>query len=65
MKKDFSEAEGSPYLDENFREGKILFNSGKTYNVLTRLNVGTQKFEIKKNASSQPSIIELNNSCEN
>ena len=62
MKKDFSEAEGSPYLDENFREGKIIFNSGKTYNVLTRLNVGTQKFEIKKNASSQPSIIELNNS---
>jgi hypothetical protein len=30
--------------------------------VLTRLNVGTQKFEIKKNASSQPSIIELNSS---
>ena len=41
---------------------KIIFNSGKTYNVLTRLNVGTQKFEIKKNASSQPSIIELNSS---
>ena len=62
MKKDFSEAEGSPYLDKNFRKGKIIFNSGKTYNVLTRLNVGTQKFEIKKNAGSQPSIIELNNS---
>ena len=62
MKKDFSEAEGSPYLDKNFRNGKIIFNSGKTYNVLTRLNVGTQKFEIKKNAGSQPSIIELNNS---
>ena len=62
MKKDFSEAEGSPFLDKNFRDGKIIFNSGKTYNVLTRLNVGTQKFEIKKNASSQPSIIELNSS---
>ncbi|MDA9240858.1 hypothetical protein OAC35_00990 [Flavobacteriaceae bacterium] len=62
MKKDFSEAEGSPYLDKNFRNGKIIFNNGKTYDVLTRLNVGTQKFEIKKDESSQPSIIELNSS---
>ena len=36
MKKDFSEAEGSPYLDKNFRNGKIIFNSGKTYNVLNQ-----------------------------
>ena len=62
LKKDFTDVAGSPYLDKNFNRGKIIFNNGKTYDVLTRLNVGTQKFEIKKDESSQPSIIELNSS---
>jgi hypothetical protein len=60
--KDYSKADGSPYLDKNFKSGKIIFNSGKTYNVLIRLNVGTQKFEIKRNESSEPSLIEIDNS---
>ena len=34
MKKDFSEAEGSPYLDKNFRNGKIIFNNGKIIFIL-------------------------------
>ena len=62
LKKDFTEVAGSPYLDKNFNRGKIIFNNGKTYDVLTRLNVGTQKFEIKKNANSQASLIEIDNS---
>ena len=62
LKKDLTEVAGSPYLDKNFNRGKIIFNNGKTYDVLTRLNVGTQKFEIKKNANSQASLIEIDNS---
>ena len=62
MKRDYSEAEGSPYLNEEFTKGKIVFNNGKEYDVLTRLNVGTQKFEIKKNLNSPTSIIYINES---
>ena len=50
-------AEGSPYLNDEFTKGKIIFDNGKEYDVLTRLNVGTQKFEIKKNLNSPTSII--------
>ena len=59
MKRDYSEAEGSPYLNDQFTKGKIIFNNGKVYDVLTRLNVGTQKFEIKKNINSPASLIEI------
>ena len=59
MKRDYSEAEGSPYLNEEFTKGKIVFNNGKEYDVLTRLNVGTQKFEIKKNFNSPASLIDI------
>jgi hypothetical protein len=62
MKRDYSEAEGSPYLNEEFTKGKIVFNNGKEYGVLTRLNVGTQKFEIKKNFNSPASLIDINES---
>ena len=62
MKRDYSEAEGSPYLNEEFTKGKIVFNNGKEYDVLTRLNVGTQKFEIKKNYNSPASLIDINES---
>ena len=55
-------AEGSPFLNDNFTKGKIIFNNGKEYDVLTRLNVGTQKFEIKKNLNSPSSIIYINES---
>jgi len=62
MKRDYSEAEGSPYLNDEFTKGKIIFNNGKNYDVLTRLNVGTQKFEIKKNTNSPASLIDINES---
>ena len=55
-------AEGSPYLNDEFTKGKIIFDNGKEYDVLTRLNVGTQKFEIKKNLNSPTSIIYINES---
>ena len=62
MKRDYSEAVGSPYLNDNFTKGKIVFDNGKEYDVLTRLNVGSQKFEIKKNLNSPSSIIYINES---
>ena len=62
MKRDYSEAEGSPYLNEEFTKGKIIFNNGKNYDVLTRLNVGTQKFEIKRDFNSPASLIDINES---
>ena len=62
MKRDYSEAVGSPYLNDNFTKGKIIFNNGKEYDVLTRLNVGSQKFEIKKNINSTASLIDINES---
>jgi len=55
-------AEGSPYLDDEFTKGKIIFDNGKEYDVLARLNVGTQKFEIKKNLNSPTSVIYINES---
>ena len=55
-------AEGSPYLNDEFTKGKIIFDNGKEYDVLTRLNVGTQKFEIKKNYNSPASLIDINES---
>ena len=62
MKRDYSEAEGSPYLNDEFTKGKIIFNNGKNYDVLTRLNVGTQKFEIKRDFNSPASLIDINES---
>ena len=62
MKRDYSEAVGSPYLNDNFTKGKIVFDNGKEYDVLTRLNVGSQKFEIKKNFNSPASLIDINKS---
>jgi hypothetical protein len=59
---DYSQAEGSPYLDKNFKSGKLVFENSKTYNVLARLNVGSQKFEIKKDSNSEPNLIEIDNS---
>jgi len=55
-------AEGSPFLNDDFTKGKIIFNNGKEYDVLTRLNVGSQKFEIKKNFNSPASLIDINKS---
>ena len=62
MKRDYSEAVGSPYLNDTFTKGKIVFDNGKEYDVLTRLNVGSQKFEIKKNFNSPASLIDINKS---
>ena len=62
MKRDYSKAEGSPYLNDEFTKGKIIFNNGKEYDVFTRLNVGSQKFEIKKNINSSASLIDINES---
>ncbi|MAU62938.1 MAG: hypothetical protein CMC38_01100 [Flavobacteriaceae bacterium] len=53
------DAKGNPYLNKEFSEGKLLFNNGKQYNALIRLNVSEQKFEIKKNINSEPSAIEI------
>ena len=55
-------AEGSPYLDDEFTKGKIIFDNGKEYDVLARLNVGTQKFEIKRDFNSPASLIDINES---
>ena len=62
MKRDYSEADGSPYLNDKFVKGKITFDNGKQYDILTRLNVGSQKFEIRKDLNSEISIIEINES---
>ena len=62
MKRDYSEADGSPYLKDKFVKGKITFDNGKEYDILTRLNVGSQKFEIRKDLNSEISIIEINES---
>lgn len=62
MKRDYSEADGSPYLNDKFVKGKITFDNGKEYDILTRLNVGSQKFEIRKDLNSEISIIEINES---
>ena len=62
MKRDYSEADGSPYLNDKFIKGKITFDNGKEYDILTRLNVGSQKFEIRKDLNSEISIIEINES---
>ena len=62
MKRDYSEADGSPYLNDKFVKGKITFDNGKEYDILTRLNVGSQKFEIRKDLNSEVSLIEINES---
>ena len=62
MKRDYTEADGSPYLKDKFVKGKITFDNGKEYDILTRLNVGSQKFEIRKDLNSEISIIEINES---
>jgi hypothetical protein len=48
MKRDYSEAEGSPYLNDEFTKGKIVFNNGKEYNVLTRLKCWNTKIRNQK-----------------
>ena len=60
MKKDYSEAEGSPYLKKDFIKGKIIFNNGKEYDIYARLNVAIQKFEIKRNLTSKETLIDIN-----
>jgi len=62
MKRDYTEADGSPYLKDKFVKGKITFDNGKEYDILTRLNVGSQKFEIRKDLNSEVSLIEINES---
>ena len=62
MKRDYTEADGSPYLNDKFVKGKITFDNGKEYDILTRLNVGSQKFEIRKDLNSEVSLIEINES---
>ena len=62
MKRDYTEADGSPYLKDKFVKGKITFENGKEYDILTRLNVGSQKFEIRKDLNSEVSLIEINES---
>jgi len=47
------EIEGNPYLNKKFEEGKILFKNGNEYSTLIRLNMGTQKFEIKNSISKE------------
>jgi len=56
------DAKGNPYLNEDFQKGKIIFNNGKEYEALIRLNVSEQKFEIRKDKNVQPSAIEINKS---
>jgi len=53
------EIEGNPYLNKKFEEGKILFKNGNEYSTLIRLNMGTQKFEIKNSISKEEYEFEL------
>ena len=39
---------GSPYLENDYKSGKIIFENGKQYEAQIRLNVSEQKFEIRK-----------------
>lgn len=44
---------GNPYQDKEFKSGKIIFENGNEYSTLIRLNMGTQKFEIKNSANNE------------
>lgn len=61
-KSDFKDIDGSPYLNNKFQKGKIIFENNKIYSGYIRLNIGAQKFEIKKNINSKETIIEIDNS---
>ena len=56
------DAKGNPYLNEDFIAGKIIFDNGKEYDALVRLNISEQKFEIRKDKNSKPSAIEIDQS---
>ena len=53
---------GSPYLENDYKSGKIIFENGKQYEAQIRLNVSEQKFEIRKNNTSQASAIDIDQS---
>ena len=55
-------AKGSPYLENDYKSGKIIFENGKQYEAQIRLNVSEQKFEIRKNNTSQASAIDIDQS---
>ena len=57
-----SKTKGNPYLDKDFKNGKLIFKNGKKYDALLRLNVSEQKFEIKKNMQSKASAIDIDES---
>ena len=59
LKKYDGDAKGNPYLNKDFVYGKLVFNNGKEYDALIRLNVSEQKFEIKKDINSTPSAIKI------
>ena len=59
LKKYDGDAKGNPYLNKDFVYGKLVFNNGKEYDALIRLNVSEQKFEIKKDINSNPAAIQI------
>ena len=42
-----SDIKGSPYLNNKYENGEIIFSNGNTYSAAIRLNIGNQKFEIQ------------------
>ena len=59
LKKYEGNAKGNPYTSKDFIKGKLVFDNGKIYKALIRLNVSEQKFEIKKDINSTPSAIKI------
>jgi hypothetical protein len=57
-----AEVKGNPYLEKDFKSGKLIFKNGKQYDVFLRLDVSEQKFEIKKNIQAEASAIEIDES---
>ena len=53
-----SDVKGSPYLNNKYENGKIIFSNGNTYSAAIRLNIGNQKFEIQNKKTKE--IVELN-----
>ena len=53
-----SDVKGSPYLNNKYENGKIMFSNGNTYSAAIRLNIGNQKFEIQNKNTKE--IVELN-----
>ncbi|MBT7624347.1 MAG: hypothetical protein HN595_07425 [Flavobacteriaceae bacterium] len=59
LKKYEGNAKGNPYTSKDFIKGKLVFDNGKIYKALIRLNLSEQKFEIKKDINSTPSAIKI------